>query len=61
MVPHITDAIQDWIVRVAKVSTDGKDEEPDVCIIEVGVEWSGGVCSSWHTSRVQVLNGILFW
>ncbi|CAM6111096.1 unnamed protein product [Calypogeia fissa] len=36
VVPHITDAIQDWIERVAKVPVDGKDGEPDVCVIELG-------------------------
>jgi CTP synthase len=32
VVPHITDAIQDWIERVAKIPVDDSDEEPDVCI-----------------------------
>lgn len=36
VVPHITDAIQDWIERVAKIPVDGTGEEPDVCIIELG-------------------------
>ncbi|KUJ09165.1 CTP synthase [Mollisia scopiformis] len=36
VVPHITDAIQDSIERVAKVSADDSGEEPDVCIIELG-------------------------
>ena len=36
VVPHITDAIQDWIERVAHVPVDGSDEAPDVCLIEVG-------------------------
>jgi CTP synthase len=36
VVPHITDAIQDWIEKVAKVPVDGKDGEPDVCVIELG-------------------------
>lgn len=35
-VPHVTDAIQDWIERVAKIPTDDSGEEPDVCIIELG-------------------------
>ncbi|XP_058801964.1 CTP synthase [Phymastichus coffea] len=36
VVPHITDAIQEWVERVAKqpVTTDGK--VPEVCIIELG-------------------------
>lgn len=35
-VPHITNAIKDWIKRVALVPVDGSDDEPDVCIIELG-------------------------
>ncbi len=34
--PHITDAVQDWIVDVAQRSADGSEETPDVCIIELG-------------------------
>ncbi|XP_065837653.1 CTP synthase 1-like [Oscarella lobularis] len=36
VVPHITDAIQDWIERVAKISVDDDDAEPHVCVIELG-------------------------
>ncbi len=36
VVPHITDAIQDWIERVAHTAVDGRDGLPDVCIIELG-------------------------
>ena len=36
VVPHCTDAIQDWIERVAKIPVDDSNEEPDVCIIELG-------------------------
>lgn len=35
-VPHITNAIQDWIERVAKLPVDESGAEPDVCIIELG-------------------------
>ena len=34
VVPHVTDTIQEWVERVAKVPQRG--EEPDVCIIELG-------------------------
>ena len=34
--PHITDAIQDWIERVSKIPVDDTNEQPDVCIIELG-------------------------
>ena len=36
VVPHITDAIQDWIEKVARIPVDDSGEEPDVCIIELG-------------------------
>ncbi|BEI97969.1 hypothetical protein CcaverHIS631_0302680 [Cutaneotrichosporon cavernicola] len=36
IVPHLTNAIQDWIERVSKRSVDETGEEPDVCIIELG-------------------------
>ncbi|KAF9166219.1 CTP synthase ura7 [Actinomortierella ambigua] len=36
VVPHITDAIQDWIERVATIPVDDSGEEPDVCVIELG-------------------------
>ena len=36
VIPHITDAIQEWVERVAKISIDSiQTDEPDVCIIEV--------------------------
>uniref|UniRef100_A0A2C9U939 CTP synthase n=2 Tax=Manihot esculenta TaxID=3983 RepID=A0A2C9U939_MANES len=36
VVPHITDATQEWIERVAKVPVDGKEGPADVCVIELG-------------------------
>ncbi|KAI0525363.1 CTP synthase N-terminus-domain-containing protein [Xylaria bambusicola] len=36
IVPHLTDCIQEWIERVAKIPVDGSGEEPDICIIELG-------------------------
>lgn len=36
IVPHVTNAIQDWVERVAKVPVDNTGEEPDVCIVELG-------------------------
>ncbi|KJE90066.1 CTP synthase 1 [Capsaspora owczarzaki ATCC 30864] len=36
VVPHITDAIQDWIERVARVPVDKDGNTPDVCVIELG-------------------------
>jgi CTP synthase len=36
VVPHITDAIQEWVQKVARIPVDDTGEEPDVCIIELG-------------------------
>uniref|UniRef100_A0A3Q3A287 CTP synthase n=1 Tax=Kryptolebias marmoratus TaxID=37003 RepID=A0A3Q3A287_KRYMA len=36
VVPHITDAIQEWVVKQAKVPVDGDEIEPQVCVIELG-------------------------
>eukprot|EP00747_Dinoflagellata_sp_TGD_P163533 gnl/TRDRNA2_/TRDRNA2_182293_c0_seq1.p1 gnl/TRDRNA2_/TRDRNA2_182293_c0~~gnl/TRDRNA2_/TRDRNA2_182293_c0_seq1.p1 ORF type:complete len:638 (+),score=112.44 gnl/TRDRNA2_/TRDRNA2_182293_c0_seq1:58-1971(+) len=36
MVPHVTDAIQDWIQDVAKKSVDGSGLVPEVCLVELG-------------------------
>ncbi|KIJ37272.1 hypothetical protein M422DRAFT_781838 [Sphaerobolus stellatus SS14] len=36
IVPHLTNAIQDWIERVSKIPVDETGEEPDVCIVELG-------------------------
>ncbi|KAL5732039.1 CTP synthase (glutamine hydrolyzing) [Ranunculus cassubicifolius] len=36
VVPHITDAIQEWIERVAQIPVDGKEGPADVCVIELG-------------------------
>ena len=37
VVPHITDAIQDWIHRVAHLPAEkGSEARPDVCMIELG-------------------------
>lgn len=37
VVPHVVDAIQDWIERVAQISTcSDKSTKPEVCVIELG-------------------------
>ncbi|XP_038996890.1 CTP synthase-like isoform X2 [Hibiscus syriacus] len=36
VVPHITDAIQEWIERAAKIPVDGKEGPADICVIELG-------------------------
>ena len=36
VVPHVTDEIQNWIERVARLPSDGSLNQPDVCVIELG-------------------------
>merc|ERR1719146_600323 len=36
MVPHVTDAIQDWITDVAHKNVDGSGGSPQVCLVELG-------------------------
>jgi CTP synthase len=36
VVPHITNEIQEWMERVAKIPVDGSGQSADVCLIEVG-------------------------
>ncbi|GKT50634.1 CTP synthase [Colletotrichum spaethianum] len=55
VVPHVTDAIQDWIERVAKIPTDDSGEEPDVCIIELGA--GSGNFIQIHVSYVPTIHG----
>lgn len=35
VVPHITDAIQEWVMRQARIPVDEDGIEPQVCVIEV--------------------------
>ena len=35
VVPHITNAIQDWVEEVAKISVAKDEKRPDICVIEV--------------------------
>lgn len=36
VIPHITDAIQDYIDNVSHIPVDNEHKPPDVCLIEVG-------------------------
>ncbi|GAB2282364.1 CTP synthase 1 [Dionaea muscipula] len=36
VVPHVTDAIQEWIERAALIPVDGREGPADVCVIELG-------------------------
>ncbi|VDO40281.1 unnamed protein product [Onchocerca flexuosa] len=35
-IPHITNAIIEWVERVAAIPVDGKNQRPEVCIVELG-------------------------
>jgi CTP synthase len=36
VIPHVTNAVQDWIEKVARIPVDGSGGAPDVCLVEVG-------------------------
>jgi len=36
IIPHVSDAVQDWIARVANICVNGTNQTPDVCVIELG-------------------------
>ncbi|XP_060760763.1 CTP synthase 1 isoform X1 [Neoarius graeffei] len=36
VVPHITDSIQEWVMKQAKIPVDDDGVEPQVCVIELG-------------------------
>lgn len=36
VVPHVTNAIQQWVERVARIPVDADQTPPDVCVIELG-------------------------
>ena len=36
VIPHITNEIQEWIERVANTPSDGTNNTPDACVIELG-------------------------
>jgi CTP synthase len=36
VVPHLCNAVQDWIERVAKIPVNDGKHSPDVCIIQLG-------------------------
>ncbi|KAF3794664.1 CTP synthase 2 [Nymphaea thermarum] len=56
VVPHITDAIQEWIERVAMIPVDGKEGPADVCVIELGGTVGPGNFCLVHVSLVPVVN-----
>lgn len=36
VVPHITDAIQEWVMNQSLIPVDGQPEAPQICVIELG-------------------------
>lgn len=38
VVPHITDAVQEWVMNQAKVPVDDDRREPQICVIEASME-----------------------
>lgn len=39
VVPHITDAVQEWVMNQAKVPVDDDRKEPQICVIEASIEY----------------------
>lgn len=60
MVPHITDAIKNWIESVSVIPVDGKEGPADVCVIELGGT-VGKKFSGWENSCVETLNFLLLY
>mmetsp|Transcript_75471 Transcript_75471/g.209665 ORF Transcript_75471/g.209665 Transcript_75471/m.209665 type:complete len:642 (+) Transcript_75471:63-1988(+) len=54
MVPHITDAIKEWIIEVGSKSTDRTGMRPDVCLVELGGT-VGDIESAVYTEALQQL------
>eukprot|EP00794_Sanderia_malayensis_P000335 gene335-967_t len=55
VVPHITDAIQNWVEKVASQPVDKSGNEPDVCIIETN---SGELKTKPTQMSVRELRGL---
>ena len=36
IIPHITDAIQDWIINTSKIPVNDNKIDPEICLIELG-------------------------
>lgn len=53
VVPHITDAVQEWVERVSKIPVDDTNQEPEVCIIEVRFNCNIVGCNAIDTFGVQ--------
>ncbi|KAG6507611.1 hypothetical protein ZIOFF_032961 [Zingiber officinale] len=52
VVPHITDAIQEWIERVAMIPVDGREGPADVCVIELGGTIGATIFSRHNESSI---------
>ncbi|KAH9703508.1 CTP synthase [Citrus sinensis] len=55
VVPHITDAIKNWIESVAVIPVDGKEGPADVCVIELGGTVGPDNFCLIHVSLIPVL------
>ncbi|KAL8270794.1 hypothetical protein Esti_005268 [Eimeria stiedai] len=55
MVPHVTDAIQRWLLTVAPLPVDSSNNLPDLCLIEVGGT-VGDIESAVYLEAIQQLS-----
>lgn len=54
MVPHVTDAIQEWIIGVGNIPSDRSGSQPDICLVELGGT-VGDIESAVYTEALQQL------
>lgn len=55
MVPHVTDAIQEWIMEMAQKPVDGTGKRADVCLVELGGT-VGDIESAVYLEALQQMN-----
>lgn len=61
VVPHITDAIKDWIESVSLTPVDGKDGPADVCVIELGGTVGKCFQNTGASNLLKALAFLPFW
>lgn len=55
VVPHITDAVQEWVMNQAKVPVDDDRKEPQICVIEASIEYFRIYIHSEHRASLLCL------
>lgn len=55
MVPHLTDAIQDWLLDVARRPVDRSGARPEICLIELGGTVGDMECAVYLEALQQLM------